>query len=242
MFKKIALFILLAFPFTVLAQENALTGNVFDNTNRSLLIEGATIKNLRTKTVVITDKDGHFAIGAKKSDLISIGMVGYETDTIYLVNLFPKNIFLLPSVNALKGVDVTATKISPYLGDVKNPDAQPARAVDYNKNRGGVRFGLGYGKLRKEREKVEKLEENERIQDAITQKFTAAYIKGLVKFEGTAQDLKDFMELFRPTVLQVKADEAFNYDYYTAKAYQSWLRLPVSQRKLPPLPKLKGNP
>lgn len=218
------------------------TGNVFDNANRTLSIEGATVRNLKTKNLVLTDRDGHFMLKAKKGDLITISMVGYQADTIYLVNIFPKNIYLVPAVNQLKGVAVEATKVSPYLGDVKDPNAQKSRMINIDKRRGGVRLALGYGKMKREREKVAKLEAEQEEIEAINQKFTAAYIKELVKFKGTDQELKDFIALYKPTVAQVKAEDPFNYDYYTAEAYHSWLRLPKEQRKLSPLLKLKTKP
>jgi hypothetical protein len=238
MFKKVAFILLCCLPAFVFGQTNTLTGNIFDNDNRTNALEGATIKNLNTKAFTLTDKDGHFAIAAKVGDLISFGMVGYQTDTVYLTNLFPKNIFLRVFVNTLNSVNVTTAKISPYL-DVKDPNAAPARAVDYSKNRGGLRFGLGFGKIRKEQAKIRELEENEKWQEEISKNFNEKFIRDLVKFEG--DDIKDFIALYRPTVEQVKSEQPFNYAYYTAKAYRTWLKLPPEQRKLPPLPKLKAN-
>jgi hypothetical protein len=108
-----------------------------------------------------------------------------------------------------------------------------------SKERGGVRLNLGYGKWRKEQAKIQELEENDKIQQEISRNFTEEAAKNLLKFTGP--DVKDFLSLYRPTVDQVKADKPFNYTYYMATAYRAWQRLPVDQRKLPPLPKLKGN-
>jgi hypothetical protein len=135
MLKKLIILILITIPFKLLAQNNTLTGNIFDNENRTVILQGATIKNLSTKNIVLADKDGHFAISAKVGDLVSFGMVGYQTDTVYLTNLFPKNVFLRMQVNNLKPVDITSVKISPYL-NTKDPEALPARRVDYSKERG----------------------------------------------------------------------------------------------------------
>lgn len=236
MLKKLIWLLLLVLPTTLLAQ-SALTGNIFDNDNRSTLLQGVTVKNLSNNGFVLTDKDGHFALSAKVGDLISFGMAGYETDTVYLINLFPRNVYLRVKVNTLNTISVTTAKISPYL-NYKDPDAKPARGVDYSKDRGGLRLNLGYGKYRREQAKLQELEENERYQDEISKNFTADYIKTLLKFEG--EDLKNFMAMFRPTVSQVKAERPFNYAYYTVQAYHSWLKLPPSQRKLPSLTK-KAN-
>lgn len=240
MLKKLILLLLLAIPVQLLAQNNTLTGNIFDNDNRTAPMENATIKNLSTKALTLTDKDGHFTIAAKIGDLISFGMAGFQTDTIYLTNLFPKNIYLRQIVNNLKTVDITTAKVSPYL-DARDPDAKPARQVDYGKERGGVRLTLGYGKYRRQQAKIAELEENDRYNEEISKNFTPTYIKSVVKFEGTDQDMRDFMGMYRPTVDQVKAERPFNYAYYTVRAYHAWIKLPADQRRLPALPKIKAN-
>ncbi|WP_152969622.1 hypothetical protein [Pedobacter sp. Hv1] len=233
MLKKLLLLFLLVLPTIVFAQ-TALTGNIFDNENRTNLLQGVAVKNLSNKSFVLTDKDGHFAIAAKVGDLISFGMAGFETDTVYLINLFPRNVYLRVQVTSLNAVNVTAAKISPYL-NFKDPNAVAARGVDYSKDRGGLRLNLGYGKYRREQAKLQALIEDEKYQEEINKNFNAEYVKNLIKFEG--EDLKNFIAMFRPTVEQVKADRPFNYSFYTVKAYHAWLKLPPSQRKLPPLVK-----
>ena len=71
-----------------------------------------------SKALVFTDKDGHFAIPAKTGDLISYGMVGYEIDTVYLVNLFPKNVYLRAAINNLNPVNIISSKVSPFLNTI----------------------------------------------------------------------------------------------------------------------------
>lgn len=235
MLKKLFIFLILTSPFHLFAQ-NALTGNVFDNDLRSLTIEGATIKNLTTNAVALSNKDGHFAINAKIGDLITIGFSGYETDTVYLIKLFPKNIYLRAKVNQLNTVNITTTKLSPYL-DLKDPDAMPSRAIDYDKSRGGIRLNLGYGKFRKDQAKLQDLMEDERFQAEITANFNEETVKKAVKFEG--KEIRDFLDMFRPTVNQIKEDRPFNYEFYIIRAYNSWIKLPLDQRKLPALPKIK---
>lgn len=235
MLKKILLLLILASPISLLAQ-NALTGNIFDNDLRSLSIDGATIKNLTSNAVALTNKDGHFAIPAKVGDIISFAYSGYQTDTIYLINLFPKNVYLRAQVNTLNAVSISTVKLSPYL-DLKDPDARPTRAMEYDKNRGGVRFNLGSGRYRKDQLKIQGLMENERFQAEITENFNEETVNKSIKFEG--KDIRAFLDLFRPTVAQVKAERPFNYDFYIIRAYHAWTKLPLDQRKLPPLPKIK---
>lgn len=236
MLKNLCILLLFSFPIHLCAQNNILTGNVFDNDNRAVALEGATIKNLSNQLFALSDKDGHFAVAAKIGDLVTFSRVGYVTDTIYLINLFPKNVYLLPQVNNLKTVDVTGTKLSPYL-NLRDPNAAPSKSIDYSKERGGLRLNLGYGKFRKERLKIQELEENQRYEQEIAQNFNEETIKKLVNFQGLG--IKDFIQLYRPTVEQVKAERPFNYAYHAAKSYAAWLKLPPDQRKLPSLYKLK---
>lgn len=238
MLKRFILLLFILIPLKLFAQNSTLTGNIFDNENRSTSLEGASIKNITTNGFVMSDKDGHFAIAAKVGHLVSFSSVGYQTDTVYLTNLFPKNVYLRVAVNNLNTVDVTSVKLSPFL-ILKDPNAAPARQVDYSKERGGLRLNLGYGKYRKEQAKIQALEEYDRYQQEISKYFNEDYVKGLLKFKGN--DIKNFLSLYRPTVQQVKGVNPFNYDYYIAQAYQAWLNLPLDQRKLPALPKLKTN-
>ncbi|MES2416843.1 MAG: hypothetical protein V4541_01585 [Bacteroidota bacterium] len=237
MLKKLLLLFLLILP-TFLFAQSVFTGNIFDNNNRSNALEGASIKNLTNKSLSLADKDGHFVISAKVGDLIALSMVGYEIDTIYLINLFPKNVYLRAQVNLLNTVNITTAKISPYL-NLKDPNARPARAVDYSKDKGGIRLTLGYGKYKRDQAKIQELIAYDQFNEEISNNFNEVTIRTLLKFEGPG--LKDFIQMYRPTVEQVKSERPFNYAYYTAKAYRAWLKLPVSQRKLPSLLKPATN-
>lgn len=237
MLKKLSLLALLLLPFIVQAQ-TFMTGNVFDNEQRSTALQGVAVRNLTTKAVVVTDKDGRYAIPAKTGDLLTYALVGYQTDTIYLVNLFPKNNYLRMAINTLNPVNITTTKVSPFL-DTKDPDATPARRVDYSKNRGGLRLGLGYGKWRRQQEKEQKLEEAADINEEISKNFNKEVIQKLVKYKE--KDLDDYIGMYRPTIDQVKAEKPFNYTLYIATTFTEWQKLPAESRKLPPLPKLKTN-
>lgn len=240
--KKIIFLFLLLFPPGLFAQRGILTGNVFDNKKRSVILRGARVLNLETKKLVFTNQEGHYAIAAKKGDLISISYVGYKTDTIYLTNLLIKNVYLTPDTISLKGVAITGVKISSYLNNLGNPDNKaPARLEEMDKSRGGIRLNLGYGKYRRNQAKVQKLEEEERYQQEISDNFNENFVKSLIKFEGTKEDFDYFMAMYRPMVEEVKAQRPFNYELYTAEAYNRWKALPPEKRKLPPLPKIKAN-
>lgn len=222
----------------MVSAQGVLTGNIFDNTNRSVLLEGATVKNLSSKAITLTNKEGHFVISAKVGDLVSFGLVGYQIDTVYLTNLFPRNVYLRVLVNSLNTVNITGIKLSPFL-DLKDPSAMPSRQVDYSKERGGLRLNLGYNRFKRQQQKVQELEEYDDYNEEISKNFSVEFVKKLLKIDG--EDLKNFMEMYRPTVNLVRAERPFNYELYTAQSYSTWIKLPVGQRKLPSLLKPKGN-
>lgn len=238
MLKKLYLLCLLLLPVFAWSQ-TYVTGNVFDNEQRKLALEGAAIRNLTTKAVVVADKNGRFAVPAKVGDLISIGLVGYQTDTLYLTNLFAKNIYLRSSVNALNTVNITTTKVSPFL-DAKDPEAEVSKPVNYSKNRGGLRLGLGFNKMRKQQAKEQELEEAADINEQISINFNKTVVQKLVNYKE--KDLEDYIGMYRPTVEQVKAQTPFDYTYYIATTFHEWRKLPADARKMPALPKLKGKP
>lgn len=239
MLKKLYLLCLLLLPVFVCAQNTYITGNIFDNDQRSLVLQGVSVRNLSTKALVVTDKDGRFAVPAKAGDLISFGMLGYQTDTVYLTNLFAKNVYLRAAVNNLNPVNITSTKISPFL-DTKDHEATAARQVDYSKNKGGLRLGLGYGKWRRQQAKEQELEEAADFNEEISKNFNKEVIQKLVNYKE--KDLEDYIGLYRPTVEQVKTERPFNYTYYIATTFYEWKKLPDDARKMPALPKLKAKP
>ena len=71
----------------------------------------------------------------------------------------------------------------------------------------------------------------------IRENFNEQTIHELIKLTG--QELKDFINMFRPSVALVKSERPFNYSYYIAQAHQRWLKLPPHERKAPPVQNLK---
>ncbi len=223
----VLLFFLIGYALSSRAQ-SVLTGNIFDDTRRSLVLEGVRVRNLTTKTEVLTDKHGFYVLPTKVGELVSFSHPGYHSDTIYVSKLLPKNIYLRESIHQLPAVDVTTTRISPFM-TWKDPEAVPARPIDYSKERGGLRLNLGYGKFKREMAKDQELLEEQKFIEEINTYFTISRIYDLVKQKNP--DIRYFMDMYRPTIGMVSAERPFNYDYYIVKSYHEWLKLPEAQRK-----------
>jgi len=242
MVKKLILFLLVVLPFKMLAQGNV-SGTVYDFENKTFPLQQVAVRNLSNKQIAVTKATGQFTIRANKGDLLEFTFVGYHVDTLYLTDLKHKTIYLPANSKSLKEVEIVETKISPYL-DLKNPNAKESTRISTdgaegksNTDRaGGVQLALGFGKYRREREKIQKLEERDAYETEILANFNEQTVHALIKLTG--QELKDFINMYRPSVALIKSERPFNYSYYIAQAHQKWLKLKPHERKLPPMQNL----
>lgn len=245
MLKQLLFFLIIVAPFKLLAQ-SSVSGTVYDNDNKSFPIEGVKVRNLNSSMVSSTKTAGKFTIPARVGDLLEFSFPGFHTDTLYLINLQPKIIFLPGNSTTLKEVAIIGAKVN---SSILSPDplARPytrlaTDGLEGKKNNdraGGLLFNLGYGKYKRQQEKIRLLEERDRYQAEINAIFTEEYVSNLVKLKG--EDLKNFMSLYRPPEELVKSERPFNYDYYTVKSYHAWLKRSPEERKIPGMPKLQAN-
>ena len=246
MSKRIILLFLMLSTFSQLKAQKTISGNVYDFENKIYPLEKVSVRNLNSKAFAITSDKGRFLIEAKLGDLLEFSQIGFYSDTVLLISLAPKTIFMVPIRSNIEAVDINGVKISPYL-DWKDPNAETSKLIKTDGLRhksntdraGGISLALGYGKYRRAQQKEDALEEREYYETEIRENFSEKRIFQLVKVTG--QDAKDFMGMYRPTIEQVKLERPFNYTYYIITAYSAWLKLPEDQRRLPPLPKLKGT-
>lgn len=225
--------------------QNSVGGTVYDYQLKTTPLSKVNVRNLTNQQATTTNSQGFFSIAAKTGDLLEFSLLGYHTDTLFLIDLKPKSIFLPENSVDIESVVIERTKVSERLGldQIKGRESkllstkQPSK---YDTRAGGLSLALGYGKMRREQQKAAELLEREKIEDQISQKFTAKKIEEFLQIP--ANELKDFMDLYRPTVSEVKEQNPFNYDLHLINSYHKWLKTPPEQRKLPPLPKLGGRP
>lgn len=240
MVKKLILFLLVVLPLKMLAQGNV-NGTVYDFDNKTFPLQQVAVRNLTNKQIAVTKANGQFTIAANKGDLLQFTLVGYHVDTLYLIDLKPKTIYLPANSKSLKEVEIVETKLSPYL-DLKDPNAKASTRISTdvvkgNTDRaGGLNFALGYGKYRREQEKIKMLEARDAYETEILANFNEKTVHELIKLTG--QELKDFINMYRPSVALIKSERPFNYSYYIAQAHQKWLKLQPHERKAPPMQNL----
>lgn len=241
MFKRLIIVLSLLFPLYTFAQ-TGISGGVFDYENKSFPLQNVKVRNLSSQKETLTGAAGQFTIPASKGDLLEFSFKGYHTDTLYLTNMLSKTIYLPTQSTNLKEVNIQSAKLSSDLR-LRDPNARGFSRVSgiaptQNVGKaGGIGLAFGSGKVRREKEKAQALEIRAAYEKEINEYFNEEHVNSLIKITG--QELKDFINYYRPTVERVKSDDPFNYDFYIAQAYQAWLKLPVEQRALPPMQKLK---
>lgn len=229
-------------PLIGVAQETV-SGHVYDFENKTSPLEGVVVKNLTNGKVLQTPVNGQFSIAAKKGDLLAFSKAGYHTDTLFLTNLNTKRIFLPVSANELNEVNILAAKMNkgvlfkdPEAKEFKRFETDDLRGKKNNDRAGGLKLNLGYGKYRREQTRKALLQQKEGYEEEINSNFNDRLITNLIKLTG--EDLRAFKYLYKPSVLLVSAERPFNYSGYVIKAYNTWLKLPPQERKMPAMPKL----
>ncbi|TDG35492.1 hypothetical protein EZJ43_12760 [Pedobacter changchengzhani] len=245
--QKLIIIVLLVFPIQLIAQ-TVTTGGVFDYAKKSIALPGVTVRNLNNKKVTLTNNEGKFVIGASVGEILEFSLIGYHTDTLYVTNLLTKIIYLPVKSTSLNDVTVEGVKINKEIANAKDPLAEKYTLLNTGGNLdrkvmtdkvGGLTLNLGYGKYKREQQKEILLQEKDAYRQEINANFNETSVKELTKLDG--EELKNFIVIYSPSVEKVQSERPFKYNYYIAQAYQAWLKLPLSQRKLKDLPKLEKN-
>ena len=236
MTNRLLLILLLVLPFGAWAQ-NTVQGRVFDYDTKAPLSK-VQVNNLTNKTSALSKANGDFTLEGKQGDILELSLGGYHKDTLFVTDLRKFAVYLPSLSNNLNEVKIRTAKVSPYLGieDInagKTPVTRIATdKVENKKNTdraGGLILNLGFDKLKNQREKEQKLTDDQAYLNEIDLNFNEKTVGTLLKLKG--EELKDFIFMFKPTIVQVKAERPFNYTLYTAQAHAAWLKIPPAQRK-----------
>lgn len=243
MVSRLLILLSIVLPLELWAQ-SFVSGKVYDFENRKMPLQSVLVRNLTSDKLVHTKASGEFSLVAKQGDLLEFSLRGYHTDTLYLINLSPKAIYLPVNATDLKEVSIFGAKINPGFytpdPDIKEftrIETDGLRGKDNNDKAGGLKFNLGYGKYRKQQKKIEYLEERDKSEAKINKTFTEGFVSELTKLKG--QELKNFMALYKPGAELLNTEEPFDFTTYTVKAYSRWVKLSPVEKSVPAMPKLK---
>lgn len=227
--RYLCLLMLLLFVFTANAQQK-LSGRVFENKTR-IYLAGVRIQNLRTKKFTETDDKGRFNIDAALNDVIVLNNFGYEVDTLVLINLKPKEIFLEPKKHMLDEVNVTSQQVQSFKS--YDPDFHNQSVVYQRDNNGNLKGGIAlriWSNKKEERQqvKVAQWEYTERNRLIIDTVFALRNLSKYIPLKG--DELMAFRIRYIPTVPQYTS-AGFNLLQYIDSCYKNFEALPVQKRK-----------
>src|ERR1700744_3688244 len=105
---KIITILLLVFT-TGAVYAQTLKGTV-EEAGKNTRLDNVFIKDVNNNQLGNTDKDGNFEIKAETGHTLIFNSPGYENDTLYVIDITPKNIKLEVLTIALREVKIRATR------------------------------------------------------------------------------------------------------------------------------------
>jgi len=212
---------------------------VFENKTREPLA-GVRVQNLRSKKTAVTNAKGQFNIEALKNDILVLTSFAYLADTVVLIDLKPREIFLEPQGNLLKSVDVKGAEINPTLKDIGKggtPDFHNQTMVYQRDDKGFYKGGVAFrvwsnNSEEKKRAKEAKLATDDVVQQDIDKVFDETNLGKYLPLKPA--ELTGFRVMYRPSV-KTYISPNFNLLYYIDSCYKEFAKLPPEKRVAPKL-------
>jgi len=223
--QKYFLTFLICLITNLVSAQDLLKGTVYENGSNNRL-NNVFIRDKNTKQLTITDNDGNFKIKTEAGHLLIFDSPGYVSDTLYVVDLAPKKIMLVPKTIALREVSINATR--------QNFDPQKEYPEVFEKSKVYVLSPTTWfskeGKDARRLKRYFKVEAEERHVDAV---FTRAYVGSIVPLKG--EELENFMTMYRPTYAFITSNSSESLAVYINDSYKKFEALPPGKRVLPKL-------
>lgn len=217
MIKHLITILLIACTFSVQAQQ--IKGFVHDLANSEPLYN-VEIKNLRTNTTVLSDRNGSFTINGQVNDYLAVNFIGYIADTIFYYDEAIRRIYLTKNDGIVSIDEVLVKRFTDNLLSRELEKARNAgKIVEVPRNQGGIRISPSrlFGRDAKQaRSNVEILEEEYHARK-IDQRFTRYLITSLLPL--SAEEIALFKERFRPTLEFVEHASDEDLKVYIIESY-----------------------
>jgi hypothetical protein len=229
MLKFLFLIITVCGCFSLTCGQIIVKGKVFEDRTRITLTD-VQVQNINNKELVITDNNGKYAIKAKVGDILVFSGFSYQTDTLAVIDLHQKEVFLLPKQNMLNMVNVNSTA-APSTFKFYDPMFHGQTVIyqrDANLNPiGGVIFRFWYWKKdEKKRAKQETVIADEQLREKIGLVFSTVSIGHYVPLKGA--ELNDFVTLYMPNVKTYTGND-FNLLTYVDSCYKMFIKHPPAK-------------
>lgn len=198
MIKHLITTLLIACTFSVQAQQ--IKGFVHDLVNSEPLYN-VEIKNLRTNTTVLSDRNGSFTIDGQVNDYLAVNFIGYIADTIFYYDEAIRRIYLTKNDDIVSIDEVLVKRFTDNLLSRELEKARNAgKIVEVPRNQGGIRISPSrlFGRDAKQARSNVEILEKEYHARKIDQRFTRHLIASLLPL--SAEEIALFKERFRPTL------------------------------------------
>jgi hypothetical protein len=200
--------------------QSILKGTVYEEgTNTGL--PDVFIRDINSRQVSITDKKGNFTINTAAGHTLIFNSPGYNSDTLYLVDMAAKKIKLTTQRISLQQVNVTAKRTE------FNPREEYPEV--YEKSKVYVfspsTWFSGEGKKARRLKRYFQREAEERNIDAA---FSPGYVSSIVPLKGN--DLENFMTMFRPSYAFLRSNNRESMVAYVNDSYKKFMALPPDKR------------
>ena len=220
-------FVLIAALFIthVASAQTVLKGSVYE-AGKTSKMPNVFVKDANTKQITITDDNGNFTIHTEVGHTLIFNSPGYNSDTLYLVDLRPKRIEMVSKTIALRQVEISATK------EAFDPHKEYPEI--YTKSKVYVMSPSSwFSKEGKDARRLKRYFQREEEERQIDAAFNMDYVKTVIPLRG--QDLENFMSMYRPGYAFLKNNNAPSMTSYINDSYKKYMALPASKRALPKL-------
>jgi hypothetical protein len=222
--KKLILITIFALAGGSLYAQDLLRGSVREAGTNSKMPD-VFVRDITTKQIALTDDKGDYEIKAATGHTLIYSSPGYISDTLFVVDMKPKNVQLKTMSIALREVNISGKQnFNPIT---EYPDV-------YEKSRVYVLSPSSwFGKDAKDARRLKRFFNHEAEERQVDQVFTRVYVGSIVPLKG--QDLEAFMMMYRPTYAFIKDNNGPSLVAYINDSYKKFMALPPDKRKMPDL-------
>lgn len=200
--------------------QKTLKGTVYEEgTNTGL--SDVFIRDINSRQVSITDKKGNFTINTAAGHTLIFNSPGYNSDTLYLVDVAPKKIKLTTQRISLSQVNITA-KRTEFNPREEYPEVyEKSKVYAFSPST----WFSGEGKKARRLKRYFQREAEERNIDAA---FSPGYVSSIIPLKGN--DLENFMTMFRPSYAFLRSNNRESMVAYVNDSYKKFMALPPDKR------------
>ncbi len=220
--KRFFIFSIVLLTVRIANAQELLKGNITEVGTHEKLTN-VFIRDNANKQITLAGKDGSFAIKTEPGHLLIFDSPGYLGDTLYVIDMKPKNIELRPISIALRQVNINSSKAA------FDPHAEYPEV--YTKSKVYVLSpSTWFSKEGKDARRLRRFFNTEEQERHVDEVFTVAYVGSIVPLKGV--ELENFMALYRPTYAFIHNNNGPSMAAYINDSYKKYKALPPDKRKL----------